>query len=66
MGYEFLTQAEAYLYQQFHPRCFLLSVAAFNKRAIKLYSQCGYEITGTQMRNTNNDMYEFYNMVKYV
>ncbi len=66
LGADFITQAEAYLYRLLHPNRFSLSVAAFNKRAIKLYQQCGYEITNSQMRHTNNDMYEFYDMEKFV
>lgn len=66
MGTDFLTQVESFLYQMFHPRRFCISVASFNQRAIKLYQQCGYEIINTHMRSTNNDMYEFYDMEKYV
>lgn len=66
MGAEFLSQIEAFLYQLFHPQCFIISVAAFNKRAVKLYEQCGYEIINSHMQPINNDMYEFYNMEKYV
>lgn len=66
LGADFLLQVEAYLYQLLHPRCFYISIAAFNQRAIKLYQRCGYEIVNSHMRDTNNDKYEFYDMVKYV
>jgi [ribosomal protein S18]-alanine N-acetyltransferase len=42
----------------------VLSVAAFNKRAINLYRKLGFKIIHTNMISTNGSQYEFYKMEK--
>jgi [ribosomal protein S18]-alanine N-acetyltransferase len=42
----------------------VLSVAAFNKRAINLYRKLGFKIIDTNMISTNGSQYEFYKMEK--
>lgn len=44
------------------PTRVLLSVAAFNKRAIKVYEGVGFEITGRYSQSTNGGIYDFVSM----
>lgn len=45
-------------------RSITLSVASFNKRAIKVYQRLGFEIVESELIYTNGDRYEFIRMKK--
>jgi len=66
LGCDFLKQIETYLQKQCHPHVFMLSVATFNQRAVKVYQACGYEIIDTVTQASNGSIYEFYRMKKEV
>lgn len=42
----------------------VLSVAAFNQRAIKVYQRCGFTVCSTEIRRTNGGEYVFIVMKK--
>jgi len=43
---------------------FMLSVALFNQRAIKVYKKAGFSEVEVYMQNTNGNTYEFIRMIK--
>ncbi|MDQ0185597.1 ribosomal protein S18 acetylase RimI-like enzyme [Cytobacillus kochii] len=47
----------------YEPKQMTLSVAAFNKRAIKLFKRMGFRTSRIYMHETNGSTYEFINMV---
>ena len=50
--------------QKFNPSTFRLSVATFNKRAIKIYKRTGFSPHGTYVNKTNGGQHEFLRMVR--
>lgn len=64
LGKDFLNQVEEYIIAIYRPSKFVIFVAAFNKRAIKVYQNCGYKIIGEENRKTNNAIYHFIHMEK--
>ncbi|WP_102029313.1 GNAT family N-acetyltransferase [Salirhabdus sp. Marseille-P4669] len=61
-GKQFLQAGLQYAKSQFHQDAFALSVAAFNKRAIKVYEKAGFKQVKTFMQKTNGSEYEFVRM----
>ncbi|WP_153461939.1 GNAT family N-acetyltransferase [Sediminibacillus terrae] len=61
-GLGFLQSGLQFVILNYRPSAITLSVAAFNKRAIKLYTKAGFAETGTFMQNTNGGCYEFVSM----
>ena len=55
LGLMFLNKGLDYAQKSFNTECFRLSVAAFNKRAIRVYEQAGfitkYEVTNSYFKN---------------
>lgn len=66
LGKALLNQVEEYVISIYHPSKFILSVAAFNNRAIKVYQSCGYRIVGEENRETNNTIYRFIQMERKI
>ncbi|PSL41012.1 ribosomal-protein-alanine N-acetyltransferase [Planomicrobium soli] len=62
-GVEFLEAGMAFLKSRFLPEKVTLSVATFNKRAIKVYKKIGFEENGTFIQATNGGNYEFLKMI---
>ena len=52
--------------QNFAFKTYILSVAEFNKRAIKVYQKAGYQETGSENVHTNGGSYKFIIMTKSV
>lgn len=63
-GRAFLGQILRFLEENYTFESCILSVAAFNQRAIKVYRACGFEDCGVTMRNTNGGEYAFLTMKK--
>lgn len=60
LGLPFLKMIESFiLKQQKNYQTFVLSVASFNERAIKVYLKAGYVKVDTEMLASNNSEYEF-------
>jgi [ribosomal protein S18]-alanine N-acetyltransferase len=62
MGSGFLKAGLSFVINEFKPGKITLSVAAFNKRAIKVYEKNGFTAIDTFMQNTNGGTYEFLRM----
>lgn len=65
MGYEFLRQGMDFAVKQFDIKSFRLTVAAFNKRGIKVYERVGFKKVSSFERKTDNGSIVFDVMVKY-
>ncbi|VTS23434.1 acetyltransferase GNAT Family [Streptococcus porcinus] len=63
-GSDFLKAIEDYALKTYQVKCFVLNVAAFNKRAQRLYSKCGYKEEGHFAQKTNGAVYDFVRMTK--
>lgn len=61
-GAEFLAAGLRFAEAVYRPEHFVLSVAAFNKRAIRLYEKNGFKKTESFMQATNGGQYEFVKM----
>ena len=61
LGKEFIKVIEDYVKQNFAFKTYILSVAEFNKRAIKVYQK-----TGSESIHTNGGIYKFIIMTKNV
>ncbi|MFD2043129.1 GNAT family N-acetyltransferase [Ornithinibacillus salinisoli] len=62
-GLEFLKTAMDFVISTYEPEKITLSVATFNKRAIKLYRKIGFKDMHTFIQATNGSTYEFLKMV---
>jgi len=62
-GRAFLEAGLAFAREKFGPVAFRLSVATFNRRAIRVYHQAGFVDAGLFMNETNGGQYEFLRMV---
>ncbi|WP_139205831.1 GNAT family N-acetyltransferase [Halobacillus alkaliphilus] len=63
-GGPFLQKALDYADMHYGARSFTLSVATFNKRAIRVYKNAGFKVIRTYMQPTNGNVYEFVKMKK--
>lgn len=61
-GYEFLKVCLDFAEARFQPEKITLSVATFNKRAIKVYKRLGFRELETFSQKTNGGIYEFVKM----
>lgn len=66
LGLTFLNAGIEFAKEKFKPDFFSLSVARFNKRAIKVYEKAGFSITRKFINETNGGRFEFVEMVKSV
>lgn len=64
LGKDFLSAIESYVMNHYDCKTMVLWVAAFNKRAIRLYQKCGYIQTAEEERQSNGDTYRFLCMKK--
>ena len=62
LGRAFLLAGLDFARRSFSPEIFRLSVAAFNKRAIKVYEGVGFVRGRTYRQETNGGVYEFLEM----
>jgi ribosomal-protein-alanine N-acetyltransferase len=62
LGQQFLEAGMAFSREAFSPRRFKLSVAAFNRRAIKVYERAGFTTTRSFEHETNGGMFPFVEM----
>jgi [ribosomal protein S18]-alanine N-acetyltransferase len=62
-GQDFVQAGLEFAKQKYRPSRFLLSVATFNKRAIRLYTHLGFKSDRISMIKTNGGEYEFLQMV---
>ena len=66
LGLNFITEIEAFIQNNFNYRIVVLSVASFNKRAIKVYQRAGFKTDGSKLQKSNDSVYEFINLSKTV
>lgn len=59
LGQAFLRTVLRYVEERFAPEAVRLSVASFNRRAVKVYERAGFVKTGAARIPTNGGMYEF-------
>ncbi|WP_445342639.1 GNAT family N-acetyltransferase [Bifidobacterium sp. ESL0827] len=64
LGLNFVKGIGEFIQNNFNYRIIVLSVASFNKRAIKVYQGAGFKITGSKMQKSNDGVYEFLNLSK--
>lgn len=64
IGREFLNRIIDYINEHYSYSVLSLSVAAFNKRAIKVYEACGFKQQTTFMQETNGGKYEFIKLTR--
>jgi ribosomal-protein-alanine N-acetyltransferase len=64
LGQAFVEAGLEYAKQKFDPATFRLSVATFNRRAIRVYEKVGFKPDGVFMNETNDGQYEFLRMVR--
>jgi [ribosomal protein S18]-alanine N-acetyltransferase len=64
LGREFLELGMAFAQKRFSPERFRLSVATFNKRAIKVYERAGFNTTRAFDHETNGGVYRFIEMTR--
>lgn len=58
-GLSFILMIEDFILKQQNYKAFVLSVASFNERAIKVYLKAGYLKVGTEILDSNNSKFEF-------
>ena len=61
-GKEFLEMLLEYISLNYEKKKIVLSVAAFNSRAIHLYEKCGFKRIKSFSQTTNGSIYEFIKM----
>ena len=64
LGGDFLEAGIAFAQRKFRPARFRLSVATFNKRAIKVYERAGFTTTRSFDHETNGGVYRFLEMTR--
>lgn len=64
-GLDFLRAGMEFARTTYNPEKITLSVAAFNKRAIKVYEKMGFEKVERFQQATNGSVYEFVKMAYY-
>lgn len=64
IGRSFLKCILGYIDEHYTYNVLVMSVASFNKRAIRVYEACGFAQHGTFMQETNGGRYEFVKMLK--
>src|SRR3954468_10399058 len=64
LGREFVEAGLEFTREAFAPARFLLSVAAFNERAIKVYERAGFTITRAFDHETNGGLHRFLEMTR--
>ncbi|WP_421378442.1 GNAT family N-acetyltransferase [Bacillus salacetis] len=62
LGLEFVLEGIRFAIANYQTSALSLSVAAFNKRAIKVYEKTGFESIETFKQDTNGSTYEFVRM----
>ncbi|MGM0847030.1 MAG: GNAT family N-acetyltransferase [Bacillota bacterium] len=62
LGLEFFQKGVEFALSHFQTDDLTLSVASFNKRAIKVYQKAGFAPVQTFMQTTNGSIYEFVKM----
>lgn len=63
-GESFVKEGLAFARDNYRAEVFLLAVALFNKRAIKVYEKIGFKKTESYQQRTNGDVYPFVKMEK--
>ena len=66
LGLTFVKEIEVFIQNNFNYKLIILSVASFNKRAIKVYQRAGFKIDGSKLQKSNGGVYEFINLSKTV
>jgi [ribosomal protein S18]-alanine N-acetyltransferase len=66
LGGSFLAAGLEFARTRFEPARFVLSVATFNERAIKVYERAGFSRERTYMHSTNGGEWEFLEMSRPV
>ena len=61
-GLQFVNAGLAFSKEKYGCKYITLSVATFNKRAIKVYKRAGFEAVGTFIQKTNGSYFEFLKM----
>ncbi|ENQ3077813.1 GNAT family N-acetyltransferase [Bacillus cereus] len=63
LGLAFMKAGLEFCVKKYRPKYVTLSVATFNKRAIKVYEKVGFEAVGTFVQETNGSCFEFLKMM---
>ena len=58
-GERFVRQGLTFALEQYHPIVVRLAVAAFNRRAIRVYERLGFQPVQSYRQQTNGGVYEF-------
>lgn len=62
-GMEFVEAGLEFAKSKFTPEKITLSVATFNRRAIKIYRKIGFKEVDTFIQDTNGSRFEFMRMI---
>ena len=63
MGKQFLTDIICFIERSYAYSTLSMDVAAFNKRAIKVYNSCGFKETHSFLQHTNGCEYDFIHLI---
>lgn len=63
MGKQFLTDIICFIERSYAYSTLSMDVAAFNKRAIKVYNSCGFKETHSFLQHTNGGEYDFIHLI---
>jgi ribosomal-protein-alanine N-acetyltransferase len=64
LGEAFVKAGLAFARERYRPKRFTLEVAAFNRRAVRLYEKLGFRIERALLRQTNGGEFEFLSMTR--